>query len=47
MLGPDPWPYSIEDNRVALETLLDYAFEQGLTDRRLDIGEIFAPSTLD
>ena len=47
LLGPDPWPYSIEKNRVALETLLDYAFEQGLTDRRLDIKEIFAPSTLD
>ena len=47
LLGPDPWPYSIEKNRVALDTLLDYAFEQGLTDRRLDIKEIFAPSTLD
>ena len=47
ILGLDPWPYSIEKNRVALETLLGYAVEQGLTDRRLDIGEIFAPSTLD
>jgi len=47
ILGPDPWPYSIEKNRVALETLLGYAVEQGLTDRRLDIGEIFAPTTLD
>ena len=43
MLGPDPWPYSIEDNRVVLETLLDYAFEEGLTARRLAIKEIFAP----
>jgi 4,5-dihydroxyphthalate decarboxylase len=43
LLGPDPWPYSIEQNRVTLETLLDYAFEQGLTGRRLDIKEIFAP----
>jgi 4,5-dihydroxyphthalate decarboxylase len=47
LLGPDPWPYSIEQNRAALETLLDYAFEQGLTERRLDIKEIFAPATLD
>jgi len=47
ILGPDPWPYSIEKNRVALETLLGYAVEQGLTDRRLDIVEIFAPGTLD
>jgi 4,5-dihydroxyphthalate decarboxylase len=46
LLGPDPWPYSIAKNRVALETLLDYAVEQGLTERRLEIGEIFAANTL-
>jgi 4,5-dihydroxyphthalate decarboxylase len=45
LLGPDPWPYSVEQNRVVLETLLDYAFEQRLTERRLDIQEIFAPGT--
>jgi 4,5-dihydroxyphthalate decarboxylase len=44
LLGADPWPYSVEKNRVVLETLLDYAFEQALTERRLDIEEIFAPS---
>jgi len=43
LLGADPWPYSIDKNRRALETLLDYAVEQGLTDRRLGIEEIFAP----
>lgn len=42
LLGSDPWPYSIKENRIVLETLLDYAVEQGLTDRRLDIEEIFA-----
>jgi 4,5-dihydroxyphthalate decarboxylase len=47
LLGPDPWPYSVEKNQVVLETLLDYAAEQGLTERRLDIKEIFAPSTRD
>ena len=41
--APIPWPYSVEKNQVVLETLLDYAFEQGLTERRLDIKEIFAP----
>jgi 4,5-dihydroxyphthalate decarboxylase len=45
LFGADPWPYSIEGNRVVLETLLDYAFEQGLTERRLRIEEIFTPST--
>ena len=46
LLGRDPWPYSIENNRVVLDTLLDYAVEQGLTDRRLNIEEIFAPAAL-
>jgi 4,5-dihydroxyphthalate decarboxylase len=45
LLGPDPWPYSVEKNRVVIDTLLDYAFEQRLTERRLDINEIFAPGT--
>jgi 4,5-dihydroxyphthalate decarboxylase len=42
LLGPDPWPYSVKENRLVLETLLGYAFEQQLTERRLDINEIFA-----
>jgi 4,5-dihydroxyphthalate decarboxylase len=46
LFGADAWPYSIEKNRVALETVLDYAFEQALTDRRLEVKEIFAPATL-
>jgi 4,5-dihydroxyphthalate decarboxylase len=47
LLGPDPWPYTVRGNRVGLETLLDYAREQGLTDRRLDLAELFVASTLD
>ena len=43
LLGTDPWPYSIDKNRHVLEPLLDYAFSQGLTDRRLEIEQIFAP----
>ena len=46
LLGPDPWPYSVEKNRIGLETVLDYAFEQGLTERRLDIEEMFTPGTI-
>ena len=45
LLGADPWPYTMEGNRTALETLLDYAFEQRLTERRLEIEEIFTPGT--
>lgn len=44
ILGPDPWPYSIEANRAVLETLLDYAYEQALTERRLKIEEILVRS---
>ena len=47
LFGPDPWPYSIEKNQVVLETLLDYAYEQALTERRLNMKEIFAPGTRD
>jgi 4,5-dihydroxyphthalate decarboxylase len=47
LLGADPWPYSIEKNQVVLDTLLDYAFEQGLTGRRLHIEEIFAAGTME
>ncbi len=42
LFGADPWPYSVEKNRIVLDTLLDYAHEQGLTARRLDIEEIFS-----
>jgi hypothetical protein len=35
----------MEKNRVVIDTLLDYAFEQRLTERRLDINEIFATGT--
>ncbi len=45
LLGPDPWAYSVEKNQIVLDTLLDYTAEQGLTERRLDIKEIFAPNT--
>ena len=45
LFGADPWPYSVEENRIVLETLLDYAVEQGLTERRLSIDEIFAPGS--
>jgi 4,5-dihydroxyphthalate decarboxylase len=47
LLGADPWPYSVRENKIALETLLDYAFEQGLTERRLEIKDIFAPGMLE
>jgi 4,5-dihydroxyphthalate decarboxylase len=41
------WPYGLEANRHVLETLVQYAQEQGLVKSRLDLKSLFAPSTLD
>jgi len=46
IIGPDWYPYGIEQNRASLDALLQYTHEQGLTDRRVKIEELFAPSTL-
>ncbi len=39
--------HGVAANRKVLETIADYSHEQGLTPRRLQLEEIFAPSTLD
>jgi 4,5-dihydroxyphthalate decarboxylase len=46
LLGEDWWPYGIEPNRHVLETFLRYHREQGLSRRRLEVDELFAPETL-
>jgi len=45
-LGEDWWPYGFEPNRRVLETFLRYHHEQGLSKRRLEVEELFAPETL-
>jgi 4,5-dihydroxyphthalate decarboxylase len=47
LMGDDYWPYGLDPNRLALETLDRYAFEQGLSARHVKLEELFAPSTLD
>jgi 4,5-dihydroxyphthalate decarboxylase len=47
LMGEDYWPYGLERNRAALETLVRYSCEQGLAQRSVAIEELFAPSTLD
>lgn len=43
LLGDDPWEYGLSDaNRNNLETLIGYVHQQGLTDRRMTIEELFA-----
>ena len=46
VLGNDWWPYGIEANRKALETLLRYHFEQGITERLFRIEDIFVRELL-
>jgi 4,5-dihydroxyphthalate decarboxylase len=43
--GEDFWPYGIEPNRPTLEAFVQYAFEQGVTQRKLQLEELFAPET--
>jgi len=45
MAGEDFWPYGIEGNRPTLEAFTQYAFEQGVSARKLQIEELFVPET--
>ena len=45
VMGQDYWPYGVEANRVTLEAITQYAFEQGLASRKYAIEELFAPTT--
>jgi len=46
LLGNDWWPYGIERNRAAIDAVLRYHHEQGLTKKRFAIEEVFVPSLL-
>jgi 4,5-dihydroxyphthalate decarboxylase len=46
-MGKDWWPYGFAPNRPVLDTFLRYHHEQGLSRRRLQPEELFAPETLD
>ena len=46
-LSADPKAYGIKASRKVVETISQYVHEQGLTDRRVAVEELFAASTLD
>jgi len=46
-LGDNWWPYGFAKNRAALDTFLRYHNEQGLSRRRLQPEELFAPETFE
>jgi 4,5-dihydroxyphthalate decarboxylase len=39
----DPWPYGAKPNLTTISAFLDYCFEQGITERKLNPEELFAP----
>ena len=47
VMGPDFWPYGLEQNEHTLSTFLRYSYEQGLSKRQLTPREIFAPESLE
>ena len=46
VMGENYWSYGIASNRKALEALFQYSHEQGFSERRVTIDELFHPSTL-
>ena len=47
VMGKDFWSYGIHENMREIEALTQYAFEQGLIDRRLKVEELFATATFE
>jgi 4,5-dihydroxyphthalate decarboxylase len=47
LMGDDIWPYGMEKNRNELDTLLRYAEADGLTNSRIPLETLFAPTTFD
>lgn len=41
VFGADCWPYGIDPNRRTLDAFLQYCCEQGITDRKLQVSELF------
>jgi 4,5-dihydroxyphthalate decarboxylase len=47
LMGENFWPYGFDSNRKVLETFLGYHHEQGLSPRRLQPEDLFAPETFE
>lgn len=47
IMGDDFWKYGVAENKREIEALTQYIHEQGLTDRRVEIEELFHPSTFE
>lgn len=47
ILGPDPWSYEFQSNRVPLETVIRYGHEQGMLPSLIPAAELFVASTVE
>ena len=45
--GDDPWPHGVKKNRANLERFIGYSLDQGLMEKKLEVGELFAATTLE
>ena len=43
----DHYPYGVAKNRTVIDLALDYCHEQGVTQTRLSVEQVFAPGTLE
>jgi 4,5-dihydroxyphthalate decarboxylase len=46
LFGEDFWPYGLEPNRTTLQAFVDFAYEQGVCHRRLELEELFPKQVL-
>jgi 4,5-dihydroxyphthalate decarboxylase len=47
IMGDDFWKYGVHENMPEIEALTQYAYEQGLVERKLKAAELFHPSTFE
>jgi 4,5-dihydroxyphthalate decarboxylase len=47
VMGPDFWRYGVHENMREIEAITQYAYEQGLIDRKPAVEELFAPATFE
>lgn len=47
LIGKDWWSYGLEGNMKNLETFTRYHFEQGLSPKKLEVADLFAPESLE
>ena len=47
IMGEDFWKYGVAENMPEIEALSQYVYEQGLTDRKVKVEELFHPATFD